>query len=270
MNNGIATGTYGEVVSNRISAGEFIRAGYGCPYPRYAELISMYKYLETFTKDDDIFKDTGSVHSFFTTLFKLYNEIMIALRTYIIKEPNYDYSLASEFGPLCAEMIRRRVALEPSTKLFFEDMYNVLYNKRKASLTQHVYILATSIREYNLTSHVPLNVLITPVKPGEQLAKKIVDGPEVQKLLSLYGTAGTMSIVHLLLGLVVHYSFIANRTALESFLQPIETIRYSSLYMGEGEFGDGSTGGGGSGGGGGAGGGGGGVIIPPVVTPGHP
>lgn len=225
-------GTSGEITSNRISAGEFIEKQYGCPVPRYKDMLSCYKYLTEFQNEDAVFKDTASTYGFFTTLNKLYGLLLNGLYSLIL---DTQYTVRDlNFGNLVVEILRTRPALEPATKIFIEDMYNTLYRKKRTSLLSNVAILGTSIRDYNLTSHTPINITVEPVTGNDIILKRILDGKDTTKLLAIYGLQHTVSILHLMLGIVVHYGFISNRDTLDRYQTRIETHRLAHMYLHEG------------------------------------
>lgn len=258
--------TFNNITSSRMTAQQFIKDGYGAPVPDYINILSAYKFLESYKGNDDIYKDTATTHNYFSVLTFLWKRLMVELYRSIFHNQTSTVPLYKKeitIGSICRELITNRVALEPSTKLFIEDMYKALYKKQKIGLVNHTYILGTSLRDYNLTSYDNIKLDLETLKPGQQTDKFVRNGNDLNKLISLYGVQQTVSIMHIILGIIVSYSFVYNRDRLDRFVTKYDIIPNPLMFTGMGgEGGDGGSGGTGASGPS--------VIIPPVVTPGNP
>lgn len=254
--------TFNNVTISRITAAQFIKDGYGAPIQDYINILSAYKYLEEFKNYDDIYKDTPTMHNYFSVLTFLWKRLMVELhRAIFANQVSYIslYKRDITIGTICRELVSNRVALEPSTKLFLEDLYKALYKKHKIPLVNHTYMLGTSLRDYNLTSYTNINFDLKELKPGEETNKFVRRGNDLNNLITLYGMKETIGVMHIILGIIVSYSFVYNRDRLDKFVTKYDIKPNPLMFIG-------IQGGGGDG----AGASGPGVIIPPVVTPGNP
>lgn len=279
-----------ELLGKRLAIGDKYFDNYVAPY---YSLLQEYMTVEP--DDNGIFKSVGDMDTFYGLLEATYKFIcadLVYLLTNVHKSAyNRENNLKAMDGSLANlinMLLQTRTMLEPATKLFLEDLYDLLYRNRRVSVAQHGYILSKPIKAYRIGTkgiEIRLDRVDGSYLKRDDL-KYFKPWDDIARLLDVIGIRETVGVLHTLIAVWVNAYFYGNTGVLDQNLKVLMT--WKPMPVGIGFIGykmnGGSTGGailtppsggssGGSSGGGSSGGSGGtptittSVIIPFAATP---
>lgn len=205
-----------------ITAGRFIQEGHTIGDEEYdLFIIPKLKILKDVLSTDDIFKSPEDIHNFFSTLTDLYRTINSRLRCSILQRyqgTHLQPYLDGTFLRVVTDIIIAKSPVEASTKLFIEDLYNILYRNRRTSINQYGYIVGTPIKDYQIGTK-GLEIVIKPTDPSYKLDPKSngVTGSEIIILLQRLGIRTTLSVIEILIAIDLNLWFHGQKGKLDAY-----------------------------------------------------
>nr|DAX15918.1 MAG TPA: Transcription initiation factor TFIID subunit, DNA, Nuclear [Caudoviricetes sp.] len=262
---------------NNISATEFLEKRYVLGDKYYDSYVAPYykllsDYLNVGPDANNIFKSKEDMETFYSLFYATYHFVVSDL-VYLMTNPNKtehnrEANLKSSDGSLANllnMLLHSRTLLEPSTKLFLEDLYDLLYRNRKVAVNQHSWILTKPIRDYRIgTQGLELRLdkeRDTYLKRLDLKDKKPWN--DVARLFDVLGLQHSLGVLHVLIAIWINNYLYGHTAVLDGLIKTMRTWRVIPVGIGFVGFKvNGGTGAGGTGGGTPPGG-----VTPPGGTP---
>lgn len=207
-----------------ITAGRFIQESYTLGDEEYdLFILPKLKILKDVLSTDEIFKSPEDVYNFFSVLTDLYSTINSRLRCSILQRyqgTHLQPHLDGTFLRVITDIVIAKSPVETSTKLFIEDLYNILYRNRRTSVSQYGYIVGTPIKDYQIGTK-GLELVIKPTDPSYMLDPKSngIVGSELVILLQRIGIRTTLSVIEILIAIDLNLWFYTQKGKLDSYIK---------------------------------------------------
>ena len=168
-------------VINNISAGEFLNKQYLIGDRYYDNHLAPYWSL---LKE---YSDSLERNSVLSNSYK----------TIQARESNLTTNRAS-LTEIINTLLQERILLEPNTKLFLEDLYDLLYRNRNISISNHFYILSKPIKDYKIGTK-GIEIRLDSENKSYLKNDRITSKPayDLSRLLDLLGIRGTLDVLML-------------------------------------------------------------------------
>ena len=118
-------------------------------------------------------------------------------------------------------LVKDGIHLEPTTKFFLEEMFNVLFRNRQGDLTRYYYILSKPIKDYNI-GRLGLELRLDDVNP---LFKKnesySVPRFEFNTALQQLGLPKMVDAIRIMLAICINLMYLNNKGLLNSTVVPV-------------------------------------------------
>lgn len=229
-------------VINNISAGEFLNKQYliGDRYydNHLAPYWSLLKEYSDSLERNSVFNSSEDMDTFYGLLDACYGFLMKDLRfmlsnsykTVQAREGNLATNRAS-LTEVINTLLQERVLLEPNTKLFLEDLYDLLYRNRNISISNHFYILSKPIKDYKIGTK-GIEIRLDSENKSYLKNDRITSKPayDLSRLLDLLGIRGTLDVLHILIGIWINTYLYTYKVMLDSLVKP--TLTWKNIGMG--------------------------------------
>lgn len=229
-------------VINNISAGEFLSKQYliGDRYydNHLAPYWSLLKEYSDSLERNSVFNSSEDMDTFYGLLDACYGFLMKDLRfmlsnsykTIQARESNLTTNRAS-LTEIINTLLQERVLLEPNTKLFLEDLYDLLYRNRNISISNHFYILSKPIKDYKIGTK-GIEIRLDSENKSYLKNDRITSKPayDLSRLLDLLGIRGTLDVLHILIGIWINTYLYTYKVMLDSLVKP--TLTWKNIGMG--------------------------------------
>lgn len=229
-------------VINNISAGEFLNKQYliGDRYydNHLAPYWSLLKEYSDSLERNSVFNSSEDMDTFYGLLDACYGFLMKDLRfmlsntykTIQAREGNLGTNRAS-LTEIINTLLQERVLLEPNTKLFLEDLYDLLYRNRNISISNHFYILSKPIKDYKIGTK-GIEIRLDSENKSYLKNDRITSKPayDLSRLLDLLGIRGTLDVLHILIGIWINTYLYTYKVMLDSLVKP--TLTWKNIGMG--------------------------------------
>lgn len=229
-------------VINNISAGEFLNKQYliGDRYydNHLAPYWSLLKEYSDSLERNSVFNSSEDMDTFYGLLDACYGFLMKDLRfmlsnsykTIQARESNLTTNRAS-LTEIINTLLQERVLLEPNTKLFLEDLYDLLYRNRNISISNHFYILSKPIKDYKIGTK-GIEIRLDSENKSYLKNDRITSKPayDLSRLLDLLGIRGTLDVLHILIGIWINTYLYTYKVMLDSLVKP--TLTWKNIGMG--------------------------------------
>jgi jasmonate inducible protein isolog len=229
-------------VINNISAGEFLNKQYliGDRYydNHLAPYWSLLKEYSDSLERNSIFNSSEDMDTFYGLLDACYGFLMKDLRfmlsnsykTMQARESNLTTNRAS-LTEIINTLLQERILLEPNTKLFLEDLYDLLYRNRNISISNHFYILSKPIKDYKIGTK-GIEIRLDSENKSYLKNDRITSKPayDLSRLLDLLGIRGTLDVLHILIGIWINTYLYTYKVMLDSLVKP--TLTWKNIGMG--------------------------------------
>lgn len=229
-------------VINNISAGEFLSKQYliGDRYydNHLAPYWSLLKEYSDSLERNSIFNSSEDMDTFYGLLDACYGFLMKDLRfmlsnsykTIQAREGNLGTNRAS-LTEIITTLLQERVLLEPNTKLFLEDLYDLLYRNRNISISNHFYILSKPIKDYKIGTK-GIEIRLDNENKSYLKNDRITSKPayDLSRLLDLLGIRGTLDVLHILIGIWINTYLYTYKVMLDSLVKP--TLTWKNIGIG--------------------------------------
>ena len=229
-------------VINNISAGEFLNKQYliGDRYydNHLAPYWSLLKEYSDSLERNSVFNSSEDMDTFYGLLDACYGFLMKDLRFMLsnsyksiqAREGNLGTNRAS-LTEIITTLLQERVLLEPNTKLFLEDLYDLLYRNRNISISNHFYILSKPIKDYKIGTK-GIEIRLDSENKSYLKNDRITSKPayDLSRLLDLLGIRGTLDVLHILIGIWINTYLYTYKVMLDSLVKP--TLTWKNIGMG--------------------------------------
>lgn len=229
-------------VINNISAGEFLNKQYliGDRYydNHLAPYWSLLKEYSDSLERNSVFNSSEDMDTFYGLLDACYRFLMQDLRFMLCgsyktiqgREANLETNRAS-LTEIINTLLQDRILLEPNTKLFLEDLYDLLYRNRNISISNHFYILSKPIKDYKIGTK-GIEIRLDSENKSYLKNDRISTKPayDLSRLLDLLGIRGTLDVLHILIGIWVNTYLYTYKVMLDSLVKP--TLTWKNIGMG--------------------------------------
>lgn len=229
-------------VINNISAGEFLSKQYliGDKYydNHLAPYWSLLKEYSDSLERNSVFNSSEDMDTFYGLLDACYGFLMKDLRfmlsnsykTIQAREGNLNTNRAS-LTEIINTLLQERILLEPNTKLFLEDLYDLLYRNRNISISNHFYILSKPIKDYKIGTK-GIEIRLDSENKSYLKNDRITSKPayDLSRLLDLLGIRGTLDVLHILIGIWINTYLYTYKVMLDSLVKP--TLTWKNIGMG--------------------------------------
>lgn len=229
-------------VINNISAGEFLNKQYliGDRYydNHLAPYWSLLKEYSDSLERNSVFNSSEDMDTFYGLLDACYGFLMKDLRfmlsnsykTIQARESNLTTNRAS-LTEIINTLLQERILLEPNTKLFLEDLYDLLYRNRNISISNHFYILSKPIKDYKIGTK-GIEIRLDNENKSYLKNDRITSKPayDLSRLLDLLGIRGTLDVLHILIGIWINTYLYTYKVMLDSLVKP--TLTWKNIGMG--------------------------------------
>lgn len=189
--------------------------------------LRIYKQLIEY-KDEAIFKDANEANFFFQNLNSIYTKILTSISN-LIDGSNSKFIIDSKSINLLVLtnlLLTNKIFLEPMTKLFIEDLVNLIYKNETRSLNHYGLLLSRPIGNYEVShrASIELDVNLGSKITREGKVPNVTN--ELSTLLSKIGTLRTLDVIKCLMGILINYYYLRNRHELDTLLtQYTATLR---------------------------------------------
>ena len=229
-------------VINNISAGEFLNKQYliGDRYydNHLAPYWSLLKEYSDSLERNSIFNSSEDMDTFYGLLDACYGFLMKDLRfmlsnsykTIQARESNLTTNRAS-LTEIINTLLQERILLEPNTKLFLEDLYDLLYRNRNISISNHFYILSKPIKDYKIGTK-GIEIRLDSENKSYLKNDRITSKPayDLSRLLDLLGIRGTLDVLHILIGIWINTYLYTYKVMVDGLVKP--TLTWKNIGMG--------------------------------------
>lgn len=229
-------------VINNISAGEFLSKQYliGDMYydNHLAPYWSLLKEYSDSLERNSVFNSSEDMDTFYGLLDACYGFLMKDLRfmlsnsykTIQARESNLKTNRAS-LTEVINTLLQERVLLEPNTKLFLEDLYDLLYRNRNISISNHFYILSKPIKDYKIGTK-GIEIRLDSENSSYLKNDRITSKPayDLSRLLDLLGIRGTLDVLHILIGIWINTYLYTYKIMLDGLVKP--TLTWKNIGIG--------------------------------------
>lgn len=229
-------------VINNISAGEFLSKQYliGDKYydNHLAPYWSLLKEYSDSLERNSVFNSSEDMDTFYGLLDACYGFLMKDLRfmlsnsykTIQAREGNLATNRAS-LTEIITALLQERVLLEPNTKLFLEDLYDLLYRNRNISISNHFYILSKPIKDYKIGTK-GIEIRLDSENKSYLKNDRITSKPayDLSRLLDLLGIRGTLDVLHILIGIWINTYLYTYKVMVDGLVKP--TLTWKNIGMG--------------------------------------
>lgn len=229
-------------VINNISAGEFLSKQYliGDKYydNHLAPYWSLLKEYSDSLERNSVFNSSEDMDTFYGLLDACYGFLMKDLRfmlsnsykTIQAREGNLATNRAS-LTEIITTLLQERVLLEPNTKLFLEDLYDLLYRNRNISISNHFYILSKPIKDYKIGTK-GIEIRLDSENKSYLKNDRITSKPayDLSRLLDLLGIRGTLDVLHILIGIWINTYLYTYKVMVDGLVKP--TLTWKNIGMG--------------------------------------
>ena len=229
-------------VINNISAGEFLSKQYliGDKYydNHLAPYWSLLKEYSDSLERNSVFNSSEDMDTFYGLLDACYGFLMKDLRfmlsnsykTIQARESNLATNRAS-LTEIITTLLQERVLLEPNTKLFLEDLYDLLYRNRNISISNHFYILSKPIKDYKIGTK-GIEIRLDSENKSYLKNDRITSKPayDLSRLLDLLGIRGTLDVLHILIGIWINTYLYTYKVLVDGLVKP--TLTWKNIGMG--------------------------------------
>lgn len=229
-------------VINNISAGEFLSKQYliGDMYydNHLAPYWSLLKEYSDSLERNSVFNSSEDMDTFYGLLDACYGFLMKDLRfmlsnsykTIQARESNLTTNRAS-LTEVINTLLQERVLLEPNTKLFLEDLYDLLYRNRNISISNHFYILSKPIKDYKIGTK-GIEIRLDSENKSYLKNDRITSKPayDLSRLLDLLGIRGTLDVLHILIGIWINTYLYTYKVMVDGLVKP--TLTWKNIGMG--------------------------------------
>lgn len=229
-------------VINNISAGEFLSKQYliGDKYydNHLAPYWSLLKEYSDSLERNSVFNSSEDMDTFYGLLDACYGFLMKDLRfmlsnsykTIQAREGNLGTNRAS-LTEIINTLLQERVLLEPNTKLFLEDLYDLLYRNRNISISNHFYILSKPIKDYKIGTK-GIEIRLDSENKSYLKNDRITSKPayDLSRLLDLLGIRGTLDVLHILIGIWINTYLYTYKVMVDGLVKP--TLTWKNIGMG--------------------------------------
>lgn len=229
-------------VINNISAGEFLSKQYliGDKYydNHLAPYWSLLKEYSDSLERNSVFNSSEDMDTFYGLLDACYGFLMKDLRfmlsnsykTIQAREGNLTTNRAS-LTEIINTLLQERILLEPNTKLFLEDLYDLLYRNRNISISNHFYILSKPIKDYKIGTK-GIEIRLDSENKSYLKNDRITSKPayDLSRLLDLLGIRGTLDVLHILIGIWINTYLYTYKVLVDGLVKP--TLTWKNIGMG--------------------------------------
>ena len=229
-------------VINNISAGEFLSKQYliGDKYydNHLAPYWSLLKEYSDSLERNSVFNSSEDMDTFYGLLDACYGFLMKDLRFMLsnsyksiqAREGNLATNRAS-LTEIINTLLQERVLLEPNTKLFLEDLYDLLYRNRNISISNHFYILSKPIKDYKIGTK-GIEIRLDSENKSYLKNDRITSKPayDLSRLLDLLGIRGTLDVLHILIGIWINTYLYTYKVMVDGLVKP--TLTWKNIGMG--------------------------------------
>ena len=229
-------------VINNISAGEFLSKQYliGDKYydNHLAPYWSLLKEYSDSLERNSVFNSSEDMDTFYGLLDACYGFLMKDLRfmlsnsykTIQARESNLTTNRAS-LTEIINTLLQERILLEPNTKLFLEDLYDLLYRNRNISISNHFYILSKPIKDYKIGTK-GIEIRLDSENKSYLKNDRITSKPayDLSRLLDLLGIRGTLDVLHILIGIWINTYLYTYKVMVDGLVKP--TLTWKNIGMG--------------------------------------
>ena len=229
-------------VINNISAGEFLSKQYliGDKYydNHLAPYWSLLKEYSDSLERNSVFNSSEDMDTFYGLLDACYGFLMKDLRFMLsnsyksiqAREGNLATNRAS-LTEIINTLLQERVLLEPNTKLFLEDLYDLLYRNRNISISNHFYILSKPIKDYKIGTK-GIEIRLDSENKSYLKNDRITSKPayDLSRLLDLLGIRGTLDVLHILICIWINTYLYTYKVMVDGLVKP--TLTWKNIGMG--------------------------------------
>lgn len=231
---------------NNISATEFLEKRYILGDKYYDTYVAPYykllsDYLAIGPDANGIFKTKEDMETFYSLFYATYHFVVSDL-AYLMANPNKteynrEQNLKSADGSLAYLLnilLQDRVLLEPSTKLFLQDLYDLLYRNRKVSVNQHSWILTKPIRDYRIGTQ---GLELRLDKENDTYLKRLdlkdkKPWNDVARLFDVIGIQHSLGVLHVLIAIWINNYLYGHTAILDGLIKTMRTWRVIPVGIG--------------------------------------
>ena len=231
---------------NNISAAEFLEKRYILGDKYYDSYVAPYykllsDYLNVGPDTNDIFKTKEDMDTFYGLYYSTYHFILADL-VYLMTNPNKteynrEANLKGSDGSLANllnMLLQSRTLLEPSTKLFLEDLYDLLYRNRRVSVTQHGWILSKPIKDYRIGNQ---GLELRLDKENDSYLKRldlkdVKPWDDVSRLFDVLGLRNSLGVLHTLIAIWLNNYLYGHTAILDGLLKTLRTWKVIPVGIG--------------------------------------
>lgn len=231
---------------NNISAAEFLEKRYVLGDKYYDSYVAPYykllsDYLNVGPDANDIFKTKEDMDTFYGLYYSTFHFILADL-VYLMTNPNKteynrEANLKGSDGSLANllnMLLQSRTLLEPSTKLFLEDLYDLLYRNRRVSVTQHGWILSKPIKDYRIGTQ---GLELRLDKENDSYLKRIdlkdvKPWDDVSRLFDVLGLRNSLGVLHTLIAIWLNNYLYGHTAILDGLLKTLRTWKVIPVGIG--------------------------------------
>lgn len=231
---------------NNISAAEFLEKRYILGDKYYDSYVAPYykllsDYLNVGPDANDIFKTKEDMDTFYGLYYATYHFVLADL-VYLMTNPNKteynrEANLKGSDGSLANllnMLLQSRTLLEPSTKLFLEDLYDLLYRNRRVSVTQHGWILSKPIKDYRIGNQ---GLELRLDKENDSYLKRldlkdVKPWDDVSRLFDVLGLRNSLGVLHTLIAIWLNNYLYGHTAILDGLLKTLRTWKVIPVGIG--------------------------------------
>lgn len=231
---------------NNISAAEFLEKRYVLGDKYYDSYVAPYykllsDYLNVGPDVNDIFKTKEDMDTFYGLYYATYHFVLADL-VYLMTNPNKteynrEANLKGSDGSLANllnMLLQSRTLLEPSTKLFLEDLYDLLYRNRRVSVTQHGWILSKPIKDYRIGNQ---GLELRLDKENDSYLKRldlkdVKPWDDVSRLFDVLGLRNSLGVLHTLIAIWLNNYLYGHTAILDGLLKTLRTWKVIPVGIG--------------------------------------
>lgn len=231
---------------NNISAAEFLEKRYTLGDKYYDFYVAPYykllsDYLNVGPDANDIFKTKEDMDTFYGLYYATYHFVLADL-VYLMTNPNKteynrEANLKGSDGSLANllnMLLQSRTLLEPSTKLFLEDLYDLLYRNRRVSVTQHGWILSKPIKDYRIGNQ---GLGLRLDKENDSYLKRldlkdVKPWDDVSRLFDVLGLRNSLGVLHTLIAIWLNNYLYGHTAILDGLLKTLRTWKVIPVGIG--------------------------------------
>lgn len=231
---------------SELSAATFLDHGYslakiGWKDPYDTTLLPAYQRLMTYKSDDAIFDSALTTVSFYRDVTTVYYGALSLIGRASSK--SYVCSTAKTGGikGLITGMVSERIAVDPMTKLFLEDIYRFIVLNGRVNGLQHYYIVDRRLRDFRPTNGQGITIGLDKFDTKEYITNP--KEPEIVRVLIKYGTRDTMILLRMLMCVAIAYCIENDFDQLDLLMPQITHINSPMVHGARmAEFSGGGTG----------------------------